>query len=254
MASASVTIDVYSPVSATISGPATTCAGSPITLSAAGAAGDGIYAYMWSTGATTPSISPSPSAATTYTVTVTDGCGTTAVQSQAVTVSPLAVGSFTWAQTGVNTVTFTNSSLNGTSYSWDFGDGQSSTAVSPAHTYATNGTYTVVLTVTNSCGSVTTTQTVDVLLSLEDFLGNGNVTVFPNPSNGQFNVRFSNLEGKALNLMVFDLRGVRVHNQLVNISGQVMESPVDLSDLSKGMYFVQVSSGTERQTIKVIVE
>ncbi|GAA3201940.1 PQQ-dependent sugar dehydrogenase [Dactylosporangium siamense] len=37
-------------------------------------------------------------------------------------------------------------------YSWTFGDGASSTAASPAHTYTANGNYTAVLTVTNAAG------------------------------------------------------------------------------------------------------
>jgi PKD repeat protein len=41
------------------------------------------------------------------------------------------------------TVTFTNSSTNTTSYRWDFGDGASSQAVSPTHTYDQIGMVTV---------------------------------------------------------------------------------------------------------------
>ncbi len=48
-------------------------------------------------------------------------------------------------------VTFTNTSTESETYSWDFGDGSSaSTEVSPTHTYAALGNYTVKLTATNS--------------------------------------------------------------------------------------------------------
>ncbi|HMQ35099.1 MAG TPA: PQQ-dependent sugar dehydrogenase, partial [Chloroflexaceae bacterium] len=47
------------------------------------------------------------------------------------------------------------------SYSWDFGDGTSSSAVSAAQTFATPGTYTVRLTVTDALGA-TGTETVTV--------------------------------------------------------------------------------------------
>ncbi len=50
------------------------------------------------------------------------------------------------------TVAFTNFSQNATNYSWDFGDGNSSTDESPSHTYDEAGTYTVVLTATNDAG------------------------------------------------------------------------------------------------------
>lgn len=47
-------------------------------------------------------------------------------------------------------VTFTDTSVGSpTSWSWDFGDGNSSTLQNPSHTYVTSGTYTVALTATN---------------------------------------------------------------------------------------------------------
>ncbi len=47
-------------------------------------------------------------------------------------------------------------------YMWDFGDGQSSTAASPSHTYDQAGSYTVTLTLTNDAGSDSRTAVVNV--------------------------------------------------------------------------------------------
>ncbi len=56
-------------------------------------------------------------------------------------------------------VQFTNLSVNGTSFIWNFGDGSTSTSFSPSHTYANIGTYTVSLfTDGGTCGSDTSTQ------------------------------------------------------------------------------------------------
>ncbi|MEO1259168.1 MAG: PKD domain-containing protein [Bacteroidota bacterium] len=79
-----------------------------------------------------------------------------------ITVDPPAIPAFTSNANGL-TVAFTNSSSNATSYEWDFGDGNTSTEENPVHTYAADGNYTVTLTATNDCGSITTTQTVTVI-------------------------------------------------------------------------------------------
>ena len=61
-------------------------------------------------------------------------------------------------------VNFTDNSLGSpTSWSWDFGDGiGTSTAQNPTYNYASSGTYTVTLTVNNTYGSDSFSQTVTV--------------------------------------------------------------------------------------------
>jgi PKD repeat protein len=64
-------------------------------------------------------------------------------------------------------VSFSDLSLgNGLSWSWDFGDGQTSTVQNPVTTYALAGTYTVALTATNAFGSDTATKVGYVVVSL----------------------------------------------------------------------------------------
>ena len=46
-------------------------------------------------------------------------------------------------------ITFTNASNGGSSFAWDFGDGNTSTDKNPTHTYTKSGKYTVVLKVDN---------------------------------------------------------------------------------------------------------
>ncbi|MCB9265165.1 MAG: PKD domain-containing protein [Lewinellaceae bacterium] len=73
-------------------------------------------------------------------------------QAQAITVLEGPQADFTVAVNGLS-ATFTNLSANADSYLWDFGDGNTSTAANPAHTYNNSGQYEVSLTVTNGCGS-----------------------------------------------------------------------------------------------------
>jgi PKD repeat protein len=57
------------------------------------------------------------------------------------------------------TVQFTDQSANNpTSWSWEFGDGGTSTLQNPSHKYTASGNYTVSLTVTNEYGSHTETK------------------------------------------------------------------------------------------------
>jgi CSLREA domain-containing protein len=71
------------------------------------------------------------------------------------------VASFTSSCTAL-ACTFTNTSTDSdgsvTGSSWSFGDGGSSTATSPSHTYAAGGTYTVTLIVTDNVGATGTTN------------------------------------------------------------------------------------------------
>jgi uncharacterized repeat protein (TIGR01451 family) len=57
------------------------------------------------------------------------------------------------------TVTFTNATSGAAAYWWDFGDGITSTLVSPAHPYTAAGVYTVSLTAVGPGGSDTLTRT-----------------------------------------------------------------------------------------------
>ena len=69
---------------------------------------------------------------------------------------------FSFAQNELK-VTFTNASQNAQSYVWAFGDGQTSTANSPLHTYSSAGTYKVTLSAYN--GSKTNSISQNVTLT-----------------------------------------------------------------------------------------
>ena len=72
-------------------------------------------------------------------------------------------------------VQFTDTSTGSpTSWAWDFGDGTTSTAQNPSHTYAAAGTYSVTLTATNALGANTATKT--DLITASPSIG------FPGPS------------------------------------------------------------------------
>jgi PKD repeat protein len=67
-------------------------------------------------------------------------------------------------------VTFTNTSTNATSYSWDFGDGGTSTAQNPKHTYTSQGMYNVSLTATGPGGTDEVSHQIEVEASAGESL------------------------------------------------------------------------------------
>ena len=149
--------------------PSTVRQGLPVAFSSAGSIDpDGtIVGFAWDFGDGGTSTSANPShtfaLASTYIVqlTVTDNAGGTASTTVQVVVNanqnPTAVASGA-PLTGEEplTVVFDGSGVDtdGTiaGYAWNFGDGNTSTAEDPSHTYATPGTYTASLVVTDDFG------------------------------------------------------------------------------------------------------
>lgn len=91
-----------------------------------------------------------------------------------------------------STATFTNTSVNADSYSWDFGDGNMSSEESPMHTYASDGSYNVVLTATNGDGSTMSAVNVVIannsVFSAATFNGGSSKTWKLNPAAGALSV------------------------------------------------------------------
>ncbi|MVN20535.1 gliding motility-associated C-terminal domain-containing protein [Mucilaginibacter arboris] len=160
-----------------------------------------------------------PSVAGTYALTITQGqcssdpVGTTINLSDIV---PVPVAAFDVTPTiplsasVPLTVSFKNLSTNADSYLWDFGDGTTSTAVNPQHTYTTKGNFTVKLTATNK-GACSNT------ISLGKLILRYNVTIFipntftPNGDgiNDDFGVKITNL--KNYRIQIFNRYGTQLY-------------------------------------------
>jgi len=81
------------------------------------------------------------------------------------------------------TTSFTNTSSNGSTYLWHFGDGDTSTASNPSHTYTSPGSYTVTLDVDGGpCGNATTSTTNYININLPASPTAASVAICPNNS------------------------------------------------------------------------
>ena len=95
----------------------TICAGASATLT-----GTGGVSYVWSTGATTPSIIVSPAMTTVYTVTVTNANLCTATATTTITVTPLPNAGITGNTSACVGATVNLTATGGTSYIWATGE------------------------------------------------------------------------------------------------------------------------------------
>ena len=231
-ASTPISVNVSNAPAPTISASSTqACSGDVVTVTASAA-----DSYLWSTGETSQSIQVTNTAAVYVTVTNANACngvGQSATTNITFTATPTAAGSFT---TAGNVVTFTNTSTGATSYSWDFGDFTNSSATAPAHAYAANGTYTVVLTAINGNCTNTATFEISIEVGIEDAT-QMQFEVYPNPANEQIIVAFENTAAGSLNIL--DATGRVVFTQAYNEIGSVL-LPINVSELASGSYTVQL--------------
>lgn len=142
--------------------------------------------------------------------------------------------SFTFSANYLN-VNFTNASTGSGSYLWDFGDGNTSTQTNPSHIYGAAGTYWVVLTQTNSCG--TDVDSLEVTVDVNTGIENNNVVarVFPNPANN--NVTISSAT-EMLRVDLFDATGKLMYSEASNSKS----TTVNVAQYASGLYYIRITT------------
>lgn len=80
--------------------------------------------------------------------------------------------------------------------------------------------------------------------------------VFPNPSDGKFNIEFKADKGENLQFHVHDLNGRLVKSEQVKATGLMQKREIMLSpmDIASGLYLIQVISKDAEQTFKVVMK
>ena len=202
--------------------------------------------FLWNTGETTEEIEVTESG--TYSLTVFNESGCSALDSVDVTIISDPISDFEFSADENNVgISFTNLSENADSYLWDFGDGTTSEEENPVHGYGAAGTYEVSLTAINSCGEITSTQSLtiseDGVLAVNFDL---DLSIHPNPSSEILQV--DNLNQEKRNFQIIDLSGQ------VKISGQINEedSKIAVDELIDGVYFLWIEGhGSFEKIIKI---
>lgn len=206
--------------------------------------GGTISSYLWDfgDGATSTLMNPVHNYPMdgTYTacLTVTDACGSDST-CQAVTITACVVPVAGFTISGAEpTYLFTNTSTTtgSATYSWDFGDATTSTLSDPSHTYTSNGTFIVVLTVVDSCGTNLFTSTVTTSAIGLNEIPSATVNAFPNPANELITIVSS---AEITQVQLLDVSGKVI---MTHKGNNAYEMELDLRSLSNGSYLFRVSS------------
>jgi len=78
--------------------------------------------------------------------------------------------------------------------------------------------------------------------------------MFPNPSNGQFTLQIGGAETKDAVVKIVDVVGNTIYMDNIGNKSTVIEEKIDISAVSKGVYFVTVENGTTRFVNKITIK
>ncbi|MBA3680779.1 MAG: T9SS type A sorting domain-containing protein, partial [Bacteroidetes bacterium] len=266
-----VVVQTCTAPTAAFNGNATACAKITYTVSNT-STGSPSPTYSWSTSPSgSVTISNTSSSAPTFTfgaagvytisLVASNASGSnTAVQTVTVNPCPPTVA-FTVAATTCtgSTVSLSNtstSSFTPLTYTWSSNPGgtapfSNATAPNPQATFTATGIYTITLNAGNPSGSSSTTQTI----SVSDCTGlNENykvltaISIFPNPSNGVFSIANS-LNSDVINYSVTNILGSVIANGKFTSAKNI-----DLSSISKGIYFITFENNGSKMSKKIVIE
>ena len=168
----------------------------------------------------------------------------------------VAVGSGTETNPATGQFDFDATGSSGHVFNWSFGDGATGTGMMTQHNYGTAGVYTVSLVVTDTiCGTTDSTSfQVTSTISVGENGLNQVVRAFPNPSNGQVVVSISGTEAFEGSIQVVNGVGQILVNEPVAKQDGVVEIPMDLRNLPKGVYTIRLSGEQGESNLRVVLQ
>lgn len=251
------TVNPYVTPALTIAGPTSICAGSNAVFTATPTNGGASPSYQWKVNGT----NVGSSAASYSTTSLTNGANVTCVMtSNAACPSPATATSNTVTVTVTAipaTPTITNTagtltSSSATGNQWYLNGNLIAGATGQSYTPTANGVYTVKVT-TNGCTSGASAGTTISGLGIEE-LNVYALTIYPNPSNGEFNVSFNASVTEKYTLKVYDEAGKLVYDAQIENQNGTFVKQVELGKVASGIYNVSLSNGSVESNRKIIVK
>ncbi|WP_367390250.1 PKD domain-containing protein [Lewinella sp. LCG006] len=162
-------------------------------------------------------------------------------------------GNFT-AEVDLLTVAFTSTVSNANSYTWFFGDGNSSLEENPVHTYLEDGVYEVTLIVENDCGTVSISNSVSIMTtSLEDVDLQMAWRLYPNPTRNSVWLEVIDWPTTtAGTVTIFNALGEQMSRQSISLPSGNYRTPLSLN-LPAGVYWLRLETDAFGGGMKKVV-
>ncbi|MEJ8757058.1 T9SS type A sorting domain-containing protein [Pontibacter sp. H259] len=81
-----------------------------------------------------------------------------------------------------------------------------------------------------------------------------NLSYYPNPSNGRFNVSFTLPDKGEATLKVLDSTGKEVYQEMISKPASLFEKQIDVSGFGKGIFYLQVAQNGKTLTKRLLVQ
>jgi len=171
-------------------------------------------------------------------VTSDEGCSDSYTESVQITPTPNATWSALFGETYTYRFTVDNPDPSAY-YEWSFGDGGTSGAMNPTHTFPGPGVYVVCLTVIRNGCSATSCDTITVGgLDVENNTDGAGLIISPNPFVSDITVQFTLTEKSEVEMILYDVAGQVIRRTTpVMLDAGKHSLPYNVSaELSAGVY------------------
>lgn len=207
------------------------------------ASGGSFTTYNWNTGGTGTCTYAKNAGGVWLDITDANGCG---ARSNRINISVYSVSSVSIIRQG-DTLT----SFGAVTYQWIKNGVDITGATLPYYVADGPGEYAVRISDANGCFS--TSASVSITVGIDEVYFAKDISIFPNPASGKFNLQYSGKETMRFQLTLYNLIGESVKEDLVNFNGTGTQG-ISLAGLSAGVYMIQLQSEQHRITRKLIVE
>ena len=86
------------------------------------------------------------------------------------------------------------------------------------------------------------------------FLAHKNISIFPNPTNGQLSVQLNTLSQKTIQVSIIDLLGKTIFDNTYTFEQGLDKETIDLNHLNGGLYLIRLQSEGKLYTEKLIID